>query len=167
MCSLDYWLTEWKESELNDFLYFQLTHPFYQYLQLRLKVEESKLEKIAEQQGTSVESFVGLLKENQTILDGLKKCVKGDAEQIFVSAILDSDWDESNTFSDKEIKMLGIRMQNVPGVTINQQNLEKRVKATDGSLSSILKLLSEMDDGTIPDEERIFVIDSSHLTAKK
>ena len=39
---------------------------------LSLKVQEAKLDKIAQEQGSSVEEFVSLVKENQETLNGLK-----------------------------------------------------------------------------------------------
>ena len=59
--------------------------------------------------------------------------------------------------------MLEMRLKNIPGLTVNDQVLASRIKATDGSLEAVFNLLAEMDDESIPNEERIFVVDETHL----
>jgi hypothetical protein len=70
----------------------------------------------------------------------VQKCVKADTEASFLRAVLDSDWDQSNEFSDQEIQMLEFRLKNIPGVTVNNTLLATRIKKTDRILASVLSL---------------------------
>jgi hypothetical protein len=88
----------------------------------------------------------------------VQQCVKAGTESLFVTAVLDSDWDQSNEFSDQEIQMLEFRLKNIPGVTVNNSLLSTRIKQTDRTLASVLSLLSELNDDDLPDEERVFVV---------
>jgi len=96
----------------------------------------------------------------------VQKVVKSEAEQTFLRAVLDSDFDQSNEFSDQEVQMLEYRLRNVPGMTINQEMLKTKVKASDRSLASVLQLLSELYNDDIKDEERIFQIHEEELLKK-
>ena len=92
-----------------------------------------------------------------------KKCVKADTEQILVRAIIDSDYDSSADFSDTELKLLGMRLQNVRGVAVDCELLQQRIRNSDKSLPSILALLNDLDREDLPDNERIFRIDEQKL----
>lgn len=82
-----------------------------------------------------------------------------DTQQILVGAIIESDMDKSARFSDKEIKMIEIRLQNVQGVTVNFEKLREKLNQSGcRSLSYVLNLMKEIERDDIPDEERIFVI---------
>lgn len=133
----------------------------------RLKEHEEKLQAITDEQGGNVNELVNLVKENQKVLDGLKKYVKADTEQTFLKAVLDSDWDNSNEFDDAEIDMLEVRLQAIPGCTVNAKILRSKIHATDRTLGAVMGLLKELDDEYMPDDERIFVIDETHVLKKK
>ena len=50
----------------------RVSHSYGLLLCFSLKVQEEKLDKIAQEQGSSVQEFVSIVKENQKTLDGLK-----------------------------------------------------------------------------------------------
>jgi hypothetical protein len=93
----------------------------------------------------------------------IQKCVKADAEQTFISAIMASDADSDNAFSDQEVKMLELRLQQIPGVDIHPGILATRLAATKRTMAEVMNLLKELYDDTIPDEERIFVVKAKQL----
>ena len=59
--------------------------------------------------------------------------------------------------------MLQLRLKQIPGVTINQDRLASRIGSTDGSLASVLNILAELNDDSVPEEERIFLISEENL----
>lgn len=81
--------------------------------------------------------------------------------------MIDSDFDSSGTFSDQEIKILEMRMKNVPGVHVQHELLVATVDASDRRLSSVLKLLDHLDRDDLADSERIFQFDKKHLEQNK
>jgi len=84
--------------------------------------------------------------------------------QTMVTAIIESDFDSSATFSDQEIKILELRVKNVPGVHVQHELLVKTVQDSDRRLSSVLMLLNHLDAKDMADEERIFQFDEKNLT---
>lgn len=83
--------------------------------------------------------------------------------QTMVTAIIDSDFDSSGTFSDQEIKILEMRMKSVPGVHVQHELLVKTVDASDRRLATVLSLLDHLDREDMAEEERIFQFDEKHL----
>jgi hypothetical protein len=73
--------------------------------------------------------------------------VKIDLSQTLITALIDSDFDQSGTYSDQEIKILEMRMKSMPGVVVNHE----------------LALTSHLDRSDLPDNERIFRFDESQL----
>ena len=86
-----------------------------------------------------------------------------DLTQTLVAACINSDFDQSSTFSDQEIKILELRLKSVPGVKVNHELLVQTVLASDRRLESVLALLTHLDRTDLADEERIFQFDSDRL----
>jgi hypothetical protein len=76
--------------------------------------------------------------------------------QNLFTAIIDSDADNSASFSDQEIQILEMRLRNIQGITVNFDALKRQVLASDRTLESVLKLVENMDRDDLPEEERIF-----------
>ena len=93
--------------------------------------------------------------------------VKADLTQTVVSAIVESDFDSSATFSDQEIQILELRIKNVPGVNVRHDLLVQAAGGSNRSISNVLKLLNDLDRDDLSDEERIFKFDEAHLGIPK
>lgn len=93
--------------------------------------------------------------------------VKQDLCQTVVSAIIESDFDSSGSFSDQEIKILELRMKSVPGLLVNHKLLVQTVHASDRKLSTVLKLMDHLDRDDLTDEQRIFKFSEKHLAQHK
>jgi hypothetical protein len=79
--------------------------------------------------------------------------------------LIESDFDSSGQFSDQEIQIVELRMKNLPGVTVNHDLLTQSLRASDRQLSSVLKLVDQLEESGLSDEQRIFKFDESHLTS--
>jgi len=79
-------------------------------------------------------------------------------EQVFIRAVMDSDWDRNDEFSDRDIVMLEYRLRSIKGVTVNHSQLATRIKQTDRTIESVLKLLQEIDNEELPPDECIVVL---------
>jgi predicted nuclease of predicted toxin-antitoxin system len=93
----------------------------------------------------------------------LQLAVRANLAQTLVTACIDSDFDSSGNFSDEEIKILELRMKNVPGVKVNHELLVQTVHASDRKLESVLALLSQLNRTDLDDSQRIFQFDEDHL----
>lgn len=88
--------------------------------------------------------------------------------QTILTALIDSDFDMSGSFSDQELQILQLRVKNIPGVIIDDAKLVERVKASDRKLSTVLEMVQELDrEDTEGEEERIFQFDLEHLEKKQ
>jgi hypothetical protein len=90
--------------------------------------------------------------------------VKDDVVQTLVTACIDSDFDQSGTFSDQEIQILELRMQNIPGVVVNHALLKDCVQKSDRQLESILALVKHINRTDLPAEQRIFQFDETKMS---
>jgi hypothetical protein len=87
-----------------------------------------------------------------------------DLTQTLVTACIDSDFDQSGSFSDQEIQILEMRMQSIPGVIVNHELLKETVQKSDRQLESILVLVKQLHESKdLPNEQRIFQFDESKL----
>jgi hypothetical protein len=153
----------------------------------RLQQEESKLESLTKQQGIDSQTFMHLIEENSTVIDELKVlkvlndvarnapplltlhffskvAVKDDVVQTLVTACIDSDFDQSGTFSDQEVQILDLRMQSIPGVIVNHTLLKESIQKSDRQLESILALVRHVYRTDLPNEQRIFQFDETKIT---
>lgn len=125
----------------------------------RLKGSETKLESIAQSQGSNVSSLVSLVKENGVIqkqmmvsIDRsqgllLTECLlanmaarlqditKAETLQRLFEAILQSDRDVNFKITEAEVQELVIRLKVDPRVEVNQGTLQGRLASAGGELS--------------------------------
>jgi hypothetical protein len=117
-----------------------------------LKDTEAKLASIAEKNGTSMNTLRELVKENQKTLDGMSKRIKNDME-----AVLHAKRDEDGNFSDREVKILVLRLKGLPAIEVDEEKFAERASMT-RSPSSVSDVMRTITDDTIPEDERIFTI---------
>ena len=130
-----------------------------------LKDTESKLDAIAKKQGSSVDKLKNLVKENQRIIDEKHLLIKSDTMQAMMAIVLESDFDQSSDFSDKEVNRLVLRLKNLPAIKVNEEKLRAKLEKN-RSLASVLGLLQDIDDDTIPKEEHIIVVNEDDYAAQ-
>lgn len=80
--------------------------------------------------------------------------------QQVVAAVLNSDFDQSGNFSDQEIKILELRLQNIPGLEVDTERLKLEVRQKTQRLDRTLMLLKDIEREDIPMSEHIFRIES-------
>lgn len=147
---------------------------------LRLKESETKLESIAQSQGSNVSSLVSLVKENGVIQtqmmvrtdrddDSLAECcqltlyfvpqdiTKAETLQRLFETILQSDRDANFKITEAEVQELVIRLKVDPRVDVNQDTLHSRLATAGGELSIRDLTADLMKAGTQNTGERIFV----------
>lgn len=93
-----------------------------------------------------------------------KVAVKDDVVQTLVTACIDSDFDQSGSFSDQEVQILDLRMQSIPGVIVNHELLKESVQNSDRQLESVLALVKHLYRTDLPNEQRIFQFDETKIS---
>mmetsp|Transcript_26172 Transcript_26172/g.40119 ORF Transcript_26172/g.40119 Transcript_26172/m.40119 type:complete len:122 (+) Transcript_26172:530-895(+) len=117
---------------------------------------------MAKAQGMNVDNLLGLTKENQALLDKMKASMKAQASQRLLQIVFQSDRDESSSIdSEREINRLIIRLKGVDGIQLDEERFKDELKASGGSLESVLKLVKSLDDDTIPENEKILTVSAS------
>mmetsp|Transcript_3497 Transcript_3497/g.4643 ORF Transcript_3497/g.4643 Transcript_3497/m.4643 type:complete len:279 (-) Transcript_3497:214-1050(-) len=124
----------------------------------KLKEQESRLGEITSAQGTTVESFVGLVKENKELLRKEKLIVRQETAQLLSSVVINCDGDCSGTFDEKESRILALKLKALPGVKLNEEKFYQSLRDTDGSMGALLKMVNRivLDD----DSDQVFDIES-------
>ena len=124
-----------------------------------LEVVEEKFEEVAEKDGADVGKLKALVKENREITDQQKALIKGDAMQEMMRVLLElpEGFGKDKHFSEAEINRLLHRMDNMPGVRVNEKLLRVQV-GSKRNLANVLDLLGDIDNDHGP-EECIFFID--------
>jgi hypothetical protein len=123
-----------------------------------LQIVEEKCEEVAETDGADIGKLKALAKENREITDQQKMLIKGDAMQEMMRVLLElpEGFDKDNHFSEAEINRIMHRMDNIPGVQVNEKLLRVQM-GSKRNLANVLDLLGDIDNDNGP-EECIFFI---------
>ena len=74
-----------------------------------------------------------------------------------IGAVLDSEKSEDGHFSDKEIRMLAMRLNGLPAITVDKEKFMRKIEKQ-RSVNSVVSLMRTLHDKNIPEDERIFTI---------
>lgn len=122
-----------------------------------LKESEEKLSQIAEQNGSDVKKLTGLVSENQKTIDEMREIQKQDLVQNLMQILMEADRDEDGELTDREVKRLMNKMKNLPAINFDEEKFERKLE-NHRQLSSFLTMVHEVNDETIPRDERIFTV---------
>ena len=73
--------------------------------------------------------------------------------QSLIEVILISDNDYDSKISENEIKRLKLRLDNLPGIQIDEERLKRFLMGRELTIDGVFKMLKEME--ALPDEDRI------------
>jgi hypothetical protein len=94
----------------------------------------------------------------------MKEDLKFGVVQDMMGCVLDAERSEDGHFSDREIRMLLMRLKGLPMIEIDEAKFTEMVKTT-RTLSSVLDMMGTISDDNIPEEERIFRISGDPTAA--
>uniref|UniRef100_A0A7S2YKK8 Uncharacterized protein n=1 Tax=Entomoneis paludosa TaxID=265537 RepID=A0A7S2YKK8_9STRA len=109
-----------------------------------LKEQEKRLAEITAEQGSNVDEFVALVKENRELIEKEKSVVRHETAQIVATVVINSDHDYSGKLDEKETSRLKARLRHLPGVKVNERALIRSLNETDGSRAQLLKLINNI-----------------------
>lgn len=124
----------------------------------RLEDVEQALDAITQQQGMSIEALEEQVKDNRDILRRMQSGLKANILQNLLQVVIRSDKDGSMTVDEHEIDELMVKLEEIDGVTVNEEPFKKVVLESGGSLQSIMNLIKSLMNDTEFDGDEIFFI---------
>lgn len=124
----------------------------------RLEDVEQALDAITQQQGMSIEALEEQVKDNRDILRRMQSGLKANILQNLLQVVIRSDKDGSMTVGEHEIDELMVKLEEIDGVTVNEEPFKKVVLESGGSLQSIMNLIKSLMNDTEFDGDEIFFI---------
>ena len=129
---------------------------------LSLEGVESSLSEIAAKAKTSVSRLTQLVKRNGEIQAQIKLTLERQVLHDIVSTVVNTDRNQDFALNDAELGMLVMRLKAQKGVQFDETNFRKLVE-TPCTLASILKVVRNLMDDDVPEEENVFHLQPREL----
>lgn len=132
-----------------------------------LKETEAKLEKIATEQGSTVEKMKELLKTNKVTLEHMRASLEADVLNSMMDVVLKADRSEDGAFSKSEVSALTLRLKMLPAIEINEDLFKQalmNITESDRQIAALMKLFEQIHDDNIAEEERVFKLSETAMT---
>lgn len=136
---------------------------------LRLEAVEDQLLCIAEAAQTNVKRLVEIVQENAALQAKIKQNLEQAVIQSVVSVLIQSDANHDFTLGPAEIEMLVLRLNQIKGIQFDQANFRAVISQdVDGVIhvSEIMKILRNLLDDSVPEEDNIFHLQPDALLEK-
>lgn len=131
-----------------------------------LKEIEGKLEKVAEENGTSAKKFRDLLNENSATLEALDAANKEEVMASMLEHVFQADGQnlegQFGDLDDNELNALIFRLKLTSTYELNEDNFRRRLEK-DRSVSNVVGALQTIYDDDIAPEDEIISIKKSPL----
>jgi uncharacterized protein YdbL (DUF1318 family) len=131
-----------------------------------LKETETKLKTIADKNGVTVDKLRGLLKTNQQTLNKMRENLEADVMVSMIDIVLQADRTEDGIFSERELQGLVLRLKMNRNIEMNEELFKEEVaklQTEKQQYSSILKLMEQIHEDDIPEDERVFKLSAQAL----
>ena len=136
----------------------------------RLSNVKTDLQKIADSSSTQVDQLVKVVKEQDDIHKQMKESLMRDVLQDIMTAVFQVDRNHDFTMSKEEVQALLLRLQNFPGVIVNQSRFKEFTTTgadyqDDGKLklSNVMAIARNIQATNIPEDQRVLRIDPKSL----
>ena len=136
----------------------------------RLQHVEGKLSDIAQKSGTQVAVLTATVQENGRVQNQIKKILRLQVMQQIMTACLQADSDRDFVLGPQEVKMLEVRLSNIPGIDFHKDNFEHFLQSDQGelTLADVCNIARHLDDeSSIPQEQRLVMYATQKLVVKK
>eukprot|EP00525_Craspedostauros_australis_P003712 CAMPEP_0198116606 /NCGR_PEP_ID=MMETSP1442-20131203/13488_1 /TAXON_ID= /ORGANISM="Craspedostauros australis, Strain CCMP3328" /LENGTH=272 /DNA_ID=CAMNT_0043774471 /DNA_START=344 /DNA_END=1162 /DNA_ORIENTATION=- len=132
-----------------------------------LKGVEQELNDIAAEAGTHVETLVNIIDENGKLQDEINKHLEAEVMQTILTTVLAVDTDEDFNLDKRELKMLKVRLSNLPAIEFDQDNFDRHIGGDSMSLEKLMEILRNLTDEDAPASEHIFRFHPESLLEEK
>jgi len=133
----------------------------------KLKETEEVLSDLAEQQGSNVENFTKLVKENRQILDKIAENLEATILHQIFDAVFSSDKDGDFVLEPGEDEELCIRLGALSGVLFNKELFMQKIETKGRSLNTILEIAENLLNKQIPSDQKVFRFEKPRRVRKK
>jgi hypothetical protein len=135
-----------------------------------LQEVENKLSDLSVLQGQSVDELVEQVREYKEISEKVEENVKSQIVQNLISVIFTADRDRDFIIDPEEVDGLKQRLTLIDGVDFSEENFNKAlvtaghdptqidVKKGGYSIQAVIKVLRNLMDNDVPEEDNIFTI---------
>ena len=117
-----------------------------------------------------MDRLVTVVTEQNKVQKEMKDALTRDVVQDIMTAVFQVDRDRDFTMSKEEVQTLRLRLENFPGIVLNSQRFQEFTTTgsdyqDDGklTLSNILSIARNMQDSSIPEDQRVIQIDPKSL----
>ena len=124
----------------------------------RLEDVEQALDAITQQQGMSIDALEEQVRDNRDILRRMRSGLKSNILQNLLQVVIRSDKDGSMTVGEHEIDELMVKLEEIDGVTVDEEPFKKLVLESGGSIQSIMSVIKSMMNDTEFDGDEIFFV---------
>jgi hypothetical protein len=124
-----------------------------------LKETEQRLKEVTKDQEVNVKSLVGIVDENQEILDKKRKIILQDIVSDLMDTVMKGESGEDNEFSKKEINKMMTYMRGLPAVIVNEVLLRSAIEKSN-SVLTVMKLINDIGSPGDQEGDQIFKIDT-------
>ena len=124
----------------------------------KLEDTEQALDTITQTQGQSVAAYAQQVKEHEEILNQMQKHLKANKVQNLLQVIIRTDQDDNMQIDEDEIDNLLTKIRNINGVEVREDRFRAAVKASGGSLSSVMDIIRNLLFEETSEDNEMFVI---------
>jgi hypothetical protein len=112
----------------------------------RVKIVEGNLQSMVGSQGSTVDSFVGMVQENTKVLESMEALLAAQVAQHLISTVVQTDHNLDFKLSDTEINELILRVGTMKGVeAVDEQEL-RRVLTRSNGIEGVYSIIQSMLD---------------------
>ncbi len=130
-----------------------------------LAIVEHDLEAVAKKAGGQVDRLVTIIKENAALQTKIKRNLEAAVIQNVLQIILKSDKNMDFNFDQAELKRLKLNLSNIPGVTFDATNFERKIGNKNLTLADIMAMFRNLKED-IPEEDNIFHITPQNIVKR-
>jgi len=126
-----------------------------------LKDVTKELDRVSSKYGNQTDRLVAIVQENDKLQAKIKKDLSASVVQQVLKDVLSSDKNMDFNLDKSELRRLKMNVSNIPGITFDKDNFERKIGNKDLSLDDIMAMFRNLKED-IPEEENIF-----HITPGK
>jgi len=125
----------------------------------KLKETEEVLSDIADQQGSNIENFTKLVKDNRQILNKIAENLEATILHQIFDSVFSSDKDGDFELDPEEDEELCIRLGALSGVIFHKELFMEKLEKKGRSLNTILEIAENVLNKQIPADQKVFTFE--------
>mmetsp|Transcript_25671 Transcript_25671/g.37809 ORF Transcript_25671/g.37809 Transcript_25671/m.37809 type:complete len:302 (+) Transcript_25671:268-1173(+) len=125
---------------------------------------EGTLQDITRQQGSDLESFLGLIEEDKRISTEMRNILQKRVLQDVITLVMESDSNGDFHLNDADIDRLVLGIRLIDGVEFNEDRFRQDVEDSNGSVGAVIKMIKHLISDESTGNESIRVHDRKKVS---